>query len=167
MKNRKTEKPIPFLKQLYRPRGFGRFFRFGGFSGGAVFQRRPRRSPVLCVWQFLCRKEERSHALFPAAPYRHPHSGSVDCVLQSQLGTVDPEGGSDSLRLTWSFIKTVSDSVEIGLAVDRQVRSFRKILAQQPVGVLVRPTLPRGLEGSQKYTFTSVASAIARARAAC
>ena len=35
------------------------------------------------------------------------------------------------------------DSIEIGLGIARQIRSFRKILAQQPIRVLVRPTLPR------------------------
>src|SRR5258708_35069820 len=53
--------------------------------------------------------------------------------------------------LTWSFIELTSDFVQIGLRVHRQVGALRKVLSQQAIGVLVRPTLPPALQIAKIY----------------
>src|SRR5260370_41082675 len=45
--------------------------------------------------------------------------------------------------LTWSFIWLTSHFVQIGLRLHRQVGALREVLAQQAIGVRVRPELPR------------------------
>ena len=45
--------------------------------------------------------------------------------------------------LAWSFVELSGDGAWLGLAEDRQVGAFGKILAQQSVGVFVGAALPR------------------------
>jgi hypothetical protein len=49
------------------------------------------------------------------------------------------------------------DLVELGLRVAEKVGSLRQVSTRQAVGVFVRPSLARGLSGSQKQTFRFVA----------
>jgi hypothetical protein len=44
--------------------------------------------------------------------------------------------------LSWTVVEFVGDGVEFGLRVVRQVGSFREVLTQEPVGVLVAAPLP-------------------------
>src|SRR6516164_8541647 len=60
-------------------------------------------------------------------------------------GTKSFGWGLEAQSLTWPFIELPSYSVELRLRVHRQVGSLGKILPQQPVGVLIGPTLPRAL----------------------
>jgi hypothetical protein len=53
--------------------------------------------------------------------------------------------GLDVQRFPRPLVELALDLVEIGLRVWRQVRPARKVLAQQPVGVLVRSALPGAL----------------------
>jgi hypothetical protein len=46
------------------------------------------------------------------------------------------------MRRAWPRIQTISNGIELFLAIDRQVRSLGQILTQQAVGVLTRATLP-------------------------
>jgi hypothetical protein len=72
---------------------------------------------------------------------------SVDCGL-SLIG--DPlhevpeglDGAAPVQRLTWPVIQKVGDGVQRGLVMNRQVRSLRKHLPQQSVGVLAAASLP-------------------------
>jgi hypothetical protein len=45
-------------------------------------------------------------------------------------------------RLSWTVVELVGDGVEFGLCVARQVGFFRKVLTQEPIGVLVASPLP-------------------------
>src|SRR4249919_2407849 len=47
--------------------------------------------------------------------------------------------------LPWPFVELTRDFVEMSLRVPRQVGSFRKVLPQQTIGVLIRTTLPGAL----------------------
>src|SRR5450432_2372933 len=47
--------------------------------------------------------------------------------------------------LTWSFGELTSHFVQMGLRMHRQVGALWKVLPQQAIGILVRPTLPRAL----------------------
>ena len=42
----------------------------------------------------------------------------------------------------WPAVQTVGNCIEFVLTVDREVRAFGQILAQQPVGVLTGAALP-------------------------
>src|SRR5260221_1395706 len=50
--------------------------------------------------------------------------------------------GFKSQGLAWPLIELAGYFVEMGLRVHRQVGSFRKILSQQTIGVLVGTSLP-------------------------
>src|SRR6266404_4509390 len=50
--------------------------------------------------------------------------------------------GFKSQGLAWPLIELAGHFVEMGLRVHRQVGSFRKILSQQAIGVLVGTALP-------------------------
>src|SRR6266849_2162778 len=50
--------------------------------------------------------------------------------------------GFKSQGLAWPLIELAGHFVEMGLRVHRQVGSFRKILSQQAIGVLVVTALP-------------------------
>src|SRR6266852_5106553 len=50
--------------------------------------------------------------------------------------------GFKSQGLAWPLIELAGYFVEMGLRVHRQVGSFRKILSQQTIGVLVGTALP-------------------------
>src|SRR5216683_6295709 len=50
--------------------------------------------------------------------------------------------GFKSQGLAWPLIELAGHIVEMGLRVHRQVGSFRKILSQQAIGVLVGTALP-------------------------
>src|SRR6266446_1373790 len=50
--------------------------------------------------------------------------------------------GFKSQGLAWPLIELAGHFVEMGLRVHRQVGSFRKILPQQAIGVLVGTALP-------------------------
>lgn len=45
-------------------------------------------------------------------------------------------------RFSGSIIKHMSNVIEMFLTVDREVGSFREVLAQQAVGVLIAASLP-------------------------
>src|SRR5665647_1794644 len=47
--------------------------------------------------------------------------------------------------LTGPFVELTGHFVQMGLRVHRQIGSFREVLSQQTIGVLVRPALPRAL----------------------
>src|SRR5205085_8138150 len=51
--------------------------------------------------------------------------------------------GEPCERLAWAAVELGGDRVQIGLAVGGQIGAFGQVLAQQPVGVFVRPALPR------------------------
>ena len=51
--------------------------------------------------------------------------------------------------LSWSLVELPGDGIELGLAVQRQVRAARQILAQQSVSVSFEPRR-QGDRGSQK-----------------
>jgi hypothetical protein len=51
-----------------------------------------------------------------------------------------------------------SDREQIGVGVDAQVGPLGEVLAQQPVGVLVRATLPRAGRVREVHTLGDVAS---------
>src|SRR6201981_3661635 len=51
--------------------------------------------------------------------------------------------GFKSQGLAWPLIELAGHFVEMGLRVHRQVGSFRKILSQQAIGVLIGTALPR------------------------
>src|SRR5215467_8802331 len=53
--------------------------------------------------------------------------------------------GFKSQGLAWPLIELAGHFVEMGLRVHRQVGSFRKVLSQQAIGVLVGTALPRTL----------------------
>ena len=46
---------------------------------------------------------------------------------------------------SWSFVELAGDFVELGLGELRQVGAFRKVLAQQAIGIFVRSPLPGAL----------------------
>src|SRR2546421_12745534 len=50
--------------------------------------------------------------------------------------------GFKSQGLAWPLIELAGHFVEMGLRVNRQVGSFRKMLSQQAIGVLVGTALP-------------------------
>src|SRR3974377_352988 len=53
--------------------------------------------------------------------------------------------GFKSQGLAWSLVELACHFVQMGLLVHRQVRSLRKVLSQQTIGVLIGTTLPRAL----------------------
>src|SRR3974377_1248376 len=53
--------------------------------------------------------------------------------------------GFKSQGLAWSLVELACHFVQMGLGVHRQVRSLRKVLSQQTIGVLIGTTLPRAL----------------------
>src|SRR6267154_562805 len=53
--------------------------------------------------------------------------------------------------LTWPFVELTGYFIQIRLRVRGQVSSFRKILSQQTIGVLIRTALPRALRIAKIY----------------
>ncbi len=53
--------------------------------------------------------------------------------------------GLKSQRLSRSLIELQGDFVELGLRVARKIGALGKVLTQQPIGILVRATLPRAV----------------------
>src|SRR3954447_10492398 len=66
-----------------------------------------------------------------------PGGGFPPHALAERLG-----GGSPPERLAWPPVELGRDSGELVRAVAGEVGAAGKVLAQQPVGVFVRPTLP-------------------------
>ena len=50
--------------------------------------------------------------------------------------------GFKSQSLSWPFVELTCHFVQMGLRIHRQVGSFRKILSQQTIGVLIGTALP-------------------------
>src|ERR1700674_3710547 len=48
-------------------------------------------------------------------------------------------------RFAWSRVEPGGDRIELPLGKSRQVRARGNVLPEEPVGILVRPTLPRTL----------------------
>jgi hypothetical protein len=57
--------------------------------------------------------------------------------------------GFEAQGLSRALIEPQGDRVEVGLGEAREISSFREVLSQQAVGVLVAAAL-QGLRGSQK-----------------
>src|SRR3974390_865469 len=53
--------------------------------------------------------------------------------------------GFKSQGLAWPLVELACHFVQMGLCVNRQVRSLLKVLSQQTIGVLIATTLPRTL----------------------
>src|SRR5476649_874719 len=53
--------------------------------------------------------------------------------------------GFELQGLTWPFVELTRHFVQMSLRMHRQVSSLRKILSQQTIVILIRPTLPRTL----------------------
>jgi hypothetical protein len=52
-------------------------------------------------------------------------------------------------RFAGSFVELSGDGAQLCLTVYRQIGAFGKVLAQEPVGVFVRATLPGALRIAQ------------------
>jgi hypothetical protein len=66
-------------------------------------------------------------------------------------------GGPESECLAGPPVELAGDLVEFCLGHPGEALALREVLAQETVGVLVGPALPR-LRGSQKYTSTPVST---------
>lgn len=55
---------------------------------------------------------------------------------------IDFQGRSKVEAFSGACVQAMGDDVQLALGVARQVRPFGEVLAQQPIGVLVGPTLP-------------------------
>ena len=66
-------------------------------------------------------------------------------------------GGPEAERLARPAVELAGDLVEFCLCHAGETLALREVLAQQAVGVLVGPALPRA-RGSQKYTSTPVST---------
>src|SRR3974390_1488107 len=106
---------------------------------GHIWIQSARSSPRLLWVQkqtFAAQKVQRRRPcpLYPA--------GSTDrrntCVKSLCWG-FKPQG------LTRPLVELACHSVQVSLRVDRQVSSFRKVLSQQTIGVLIGTALPRTL----------------------
>ena len=80
------------------------------------------------------------------------YCGEKECPLLGVGSTGRCNTGVKSLRwgfecqsLTWPFIELTRHFIQMGLRVNRQVGSLRKVLSQQTIGVLVGTALPRTL----------------------
>jgi hypothetical protein len=62
---------------------------------------------------------------------------SVEQLIQHFCGSLEAQ------RLPRSPVQLRGDVIEFDLSIPRQVRSFRKILPQQAIGVLIASSLPR------------------------
>ena len=61
----------------------------------------------------------------------------------------DLQWHSEGQALSWTRIEPMCNGVKDALRVSRQIRALGHVLAQQPVGVLVRAAL-KGLRGSAR-----------------
>src|SRR5258708_16809257 len=88
----------------------------------------------------------RSVALGTKRTYRcgiaYVRFGSAGSTGRRNTGVKFLCRGFKSQGLAWPLIELAGYFVEMGLRVHRQVGSFRKILSQQTIGVLVGASLP-------------------------
>jgi hypothetical protein len=69
---------------------------------------------------------------------------SGECTTSLDQQFVEDFGGFEpSESFSGPAVEFVSDGVEFGLGLAGQVGSFREVLAQQTVGVIVAAALPR------------------------
>ena len=57
--------------------------------------------------------------------------------------------------LSWVRIQPMRNAVELALRVPRQIRPLGQVLAQQPIGVLVRAALPGACGSIKKMRMVS------------
>ncbi len=69
--------------------------------------------------------------------------------MMAQL-RIDFQGRGKVETLPRARVEAMRDGVQFTLRVPRQVRALRQVLAQQPVGVLVRAALPRTIRISKE-----------------
>ena len=62
-------------------------------------------------------------------------------MLAHQLGH-DLDGALETEALTWPDVQFVGNRIQLLLAVHRQIRALRQVLADQSVDVLVAAALP-------------------------
>src|SRR5664279_2762657 len=77
-----------------------------------------------------------------AANVRYWSAGSTD---RRNTGVKSLCWGFKLQGLTGPFVELTRHLVQMGLRVHRQVCSLRKVLSQQPIGVLIGAALPRAL----------------------
>jgi len=68
---------------------------------------------------------------------------------------IDGKGRFPAERFSRPGIERKRDGVKLFLRIDRQVRAFGHVLAQQAIRVLVRPALPRAVWISKVDLYTS------------
>jgi hypothetical protein len=61
----------------------------------------------------------------------------------------------------WTRVQPIREGVQFPLGVDRRVRAFRQVLAQQTIGVFIGTALP-GTMGSAKTTRSANRWAMSR-----
>ena len=57
----------------------------------------------------------------------------------------DLQGGGEIQTLLWARIQPMRDGVELALGIARQVDALGQVLAQQAIGILIGPALPRAM----------------------
>jgi hypothetical protein len=111
------------------------------------FQLPDSRTPAQLAATRLLRADELAEALDALRRARFVLAIVVSSDLRRSVEGL--RWSSPSECLARAAVEHRSDGAEFIGAVSAEVRSLREVLAQQPVGVLIRTTLP-GLCGSQK-----------------